>query len=359
MYIHGMNRIITSILVASATTGFAQPPTEIGYTGYTTLDPLNAANSAQAYPFISADGLRLYHTREVSGSNRINMATRASAADPFTDAGAAVLPGFAAENMGCTLSADELTIWFSSNSNIMRATRASIGSAFSTPELLTLTGVGSFPKSPTLTPDQEQLIVHSSSTVGVYARTGPTTYQFVSGISGAPAGMSTSKMSLDGLKLYFGATRNSIQWPHRMSRASLVEPFGNLEYLDIDFATGPFRFTQPHLSPDELLLFGTVNTQDLWQSNDLYSALGQSTASVPFAWKPVNMVHPNPATAAVFITGIDRPTPVVLYDALGREALQAVLQPAAPLDVSSLPNGAYLIRFADGELQPVRLVVEH
>ena len=76
------------------------------------LDEINIANAVDAYPWISTNGLRVYFTQNVEGTDRIVMAERSSANEPFQKPVALDLNMNEYGNMSCWLSNDELTIYF-------------------------------------------------------------------------------------------------------------------------------------------------------------------------------------------------------------------------------------------------------
>ena len=225
-----------TLFLASAffvfSTAQSQVPTAIAYSSVELLVAVNQPSAADAYVWLSADGLRLYYTKDIGAGNRLMLLTRPTVAAPF-GAAVAVLPDYGADQTSGSLSADELTLWFSSSNSIMRTTRANTAAAFNAPETLTIVGIGNYPKSPTLTPDEEQMVLHTSNGLDLLQRTGPAEYTVTGAIPSQPIDVSPAKMSHDGLRIYFSGPFGASYLPYRMSRASVSDAFSELEYLSL------------------------------------------------------------------------------------------------------------------------------
>lgn len=346
------------VLAMVAGQASAQTPTAIVYGNYAAIEGLNDTTTSQAYPWISADGLRLYHTRQVLGGNRIHLAARTSLDEAFTLPTTAVLPAFNEDQLGGSLSADELTLWFSSGSQIMRAQRTSIGGAFGTPQVITLNGLqGTNPKSPTVTPDGQELFVFTSAGMERLTRTNSTTYAGAGPLSGVPADMGPCKLSQDGLKIYFSATYAEVLRPHRMSRATLGQPFSDLQYLDGPAFVAPLRFVHPHLTPDEALLFGVVTPENTWSLNDLFSAGDPGATAVPTGWRKAEGPSPNPASDRFWMPDVDAPVDLTVQSANGTVVLRTRLGPDQVVRVDGLAEGVYWVRRHDRPAAAWRLVI--
>jgi hypothetical protein len=61
------------------------------------------------------------------------------------------------------------------------------------------------------------------------------------------------------------------------------------------------------------------------------------------------MIYPNPASDAIAIKNVETGSEVVLYDITGRNVMQLVTSSGDQMiDISSLSNGSYFVRIADG-----------
>lgn len=349
-YFGRMQRIhaITAV-VAILCANEVQPQTgsALSYSGLQPFNELNSPNGGDGYPWISADGLRLYFAQSGSPNIRILYTERSSIGAAWSSP-VDPLPLETGETSGAWLSQDELTIWFTTASNAVRkATRASTSDPFAAAISLTLTGVSGTLRCPSLTPDEEHLLLWRNSSNVVLERTAPNTYAQVSPLDmqGA-ASAGPCRLSANGLMVYFGASYGGVTRPHRMSRASLTDEFAELEYLSgSEFASG-YTWIQPILTPDESMLI-VVRGVSLWPDNDLYEAQGAISAGIAEAWEPVPLLHPVPADERV---AIELPAgwpsaQVRLMDVQGRIVLESAVYRAEGsfLDVRALPPGRYSV----------------
>lgn len=356
MKAHGIACITAAFICIGAE---AQTPSAIPYSDDRLLDEINTS-SADAYPWISADGLRIYYTRNTGGSNTLFMSQRATVADLFS-AGVALLPGYSGDEVGGWLSADELTLWFSSDQLIKRATRASLASAFGAPVTITLSGAGGYPKSPTLTPDEQELFVFTLSGVQRFVPSGANSYILAGNLVTGASNVGPAKLSHDGLRIYFSADLAGVPQPHRMERSGLSDAFSNLQYLAGDAFPAPFRHTQCHLTPDELILVGVRADQNMWSANDLFMAEGLDITGEEEHWLAAPLIHPNPAIGQAMLrlpgswTGAD----VTVMDAQGRICSRERLGSSdLVLSLGSLNPGVHTVTLEHaGQRRVERLVV--
>ncbi len=345
--------------IASALT--AQTPTPVIYSAVLTVDELNTAANADAYPWISGDGLRLYFTQEIVDDDRLWVASRASVDDPFGTA-VHLLPNEPIEQVSSWLSADELTLWFTSGNVVRKSVRASMSDPFGASVDLTLIGFSGTVKSPTLTPDEEQLIVYSAGNV-MLQRTGTNEYTQQSAVLTGATGTGPMKMSNDGLTTWFSAEHLGTRIPHRMTRASTTDVWSGLQYFAGSEFDASFGWIQPHLTPNGAILVGTRSSTGTWQGNDLFSALGDVLSAVAETWVDVPAVYPNPANDRISVAlpaGWPK-ADLQLIDATGRLCMQRTLQQQDPasLEVGSLRSGLYTVQLVFGtERISHRVVIE-
>ncbi len=206
-------------------------------------------------PRVSRDGLRLYYSEGIPEGGKwgqyaiIRTATRNSVTEQW-EKGRDLLELHVPKTADAspTFTADELTIiWMAKRPTpaapyrFFTATRASVEEPFSNErELPELAGLGAY----------------------------------------------NPHLSGDGLRVYFVAPRpdNGLNNIYRMTRASLSEPFGNIEHLD--GVSGPDAGgSSPHLSPDEKTIYfhgsrgGTLYESGIWVSywiEDPYAAAVES-----------------------------------------------------------------------------------
>ena len=190
---------------------------------FTAVDELSAlvySGGHVDYPWVSPDNLRMYYYRTEPGSvSRLKFTERASQSEPW-------LPGSNITELNVlgnvanpSLTADELTIAFASTMtggqggyDIWIATRADRNSPFE--DVMNMTQL------------------NSSANDG------------------------HSSIFSDGLTLYFASDRNGVGQLFKASRASLDEPFGNVEHLSFFDSPGT-SVLYPSPSSDGMALYFT------------------------------------------------------------------------------------------------------
>src|SRR5688572_25117245 len=90
------------------------------YDSIRAITELNTSN-ADAYPWISSDGLRIYYTSTLTTGQGLVTASRNSLSAPFGPA--SYLGGNFSTAISCWLTPDELTIFYTNGSSLFRATR--------------------------------------------------------------------------------------------------------------------------------------------------------------------------------------------------------------------------------------------
>ena len=285
-----MKTIMVLAAACLSAIAFAQTPSPITYGDLQLLSGLDSPSNGEGFPWISSDGLRLYYTQGPGGNNHLRLASRTSITDQFTSS-TVVLVGEAIDQTSCSLSADELTLWFTSFGAVRKATRATTAAPWGASQAINIIDTPTYSKSPTLTPDEQQMVLSLDVDNVIYLeRTGPMDYTYSGPVSSGVSGTGPCQMSADGLYLYFGATRNGHLIPHRMSRTSTTDPFGSTEYMeDAVFASGDNWF-QCHAIPDGTVLFGTRNNDGMWTGDHLFSATSSLGTGVPLTWAKVGQM---------------------------------------------------------------------
>jgi len=264
------------------------------------LTETNNAYGADAYPFVSGDGLRVYYVTE---SNYMKVASRTSVTGQFGTPG--YVSGLSTYlSRGCWLTPDELTIYFISTSGTLyRAVRTSRSLSFSYPSSVTLSGCPSgFISAPSLSPDENELLLFHSPTAGDsiirFVRSSSTLYTY----SGKVAAFSRTgevgpgQLSKDGLRFYVPVKTPTHQL-RAYSRASLSAAWD----AGMTVATTT-RVIHPTVTADESVMLFAYSSDNGWSNHDLYegrlswpSALRLIQVPSPtynrrptFAWRPVD-----------------------------------------------------------------------
>ncbi|MEZ4757801.1 MAG: T9SS type A sorting domain-containing protein [Flavobacteriales bacterium] len=338
----------------------AQEPTAVNYVGLEYMTALNDVNGGDGYPWLNADGTHLYYSRSTDAGIRTFYTERADASSPWS-APVDLLPLETGNTMGACLSPDELTIWFTSTSSqVRKATRTSITDPFSASSAVLLQGTSGTFNGPSLSPDGSYMTVLRFSAAIELERVAPDTYAYIGPLTmlGNPITNAT-RMSQDGLHLYFSASLGGVVRPHRMTRSSTSEPFGDPQYLaGTDFVSG-YPWLQAHLSADEQQLM-VVRGGSTWAVNELFYTNASATG-VEELWAPRSFLFPTPASQQVTVElPAHWPSGTLqVWDARGALALQQKLTEATTtVPVNHLPAGPYQARLQHGtEVLHLRLMV--
>lgn len=239
---------------------------------------INTSNH-ETLPFLSNDGKTLYFTR--SGSYwEIYQATRAGASGPFTSVTKALAHGSEYHVIGPWVSPDNLRMYYHSESSQWRlrvSTRASVSDPWTAGTVIS--GLSSFnaPQTPKLSQDELTIVFGAASTDGgsggydLWIATRLDTSSSFGSIRNLSEINSTASdgspfLAPDGLALYFNSIRNGTNQLFKATRASLSDPFGNLEHLS--FFDSTYGVSAPSLSADGSILFFAKGNSD--GTSDIY-----------------------------------------------------------------------------------------
>lgn len=321
------------------------------------LDEINT-NNADAYPWISPDGLRLYFTQ---GS--FKMASRTNIDSLFGNI--EVLPlqvdGFPISSW---LTNDELEIFYSVNSvtsTLYHAIRDSIGAAFSSPTIVQLSGLDlDFLSGPSLTQDKSQLFLYSSDNeddIHVFEQINTNNYIFSHTLDFANP--QPGQLTKNSLGYYVTSESFDLYSSYRNSVDSTFNSFIPLEGI----VNSSNLETQPTLSENEEFMVFVTSLNDSWGSNDLYIARGKCTPThVEQAHQYQITIRPIPASSNLNINIENEVIKQVnLYDVLGKYVLsQTQKNNQINIDVQNLPPGVYFcqINLKSGHSTTRKIVIE-
>ena len=244
---------------------------------------INNADTCEAYPFLSADGLRLYFTSDrEEGFGKIFFCNRNSLTENFgtpRQLSKQLPDGFYA----ATLTADELTLYCCNNGEIYKTTRKSLHDDFSKPLKLTDFEDG-WKFAPAISSyGNELILVKSKDTKDelVHYRKNPTGIFIEVNSIKAPGDNEPDpgQFSKDGLSFYISFEQKKAdsaeeddehqfkQTIIKYYRNSVTENF--IKYDEIPELNVDLRNHQPTMNGDETI-FIVVNTgKDSWSENDL------------------------------------------------------------------------------------------
>lgn len=242
---------------------------------------INFADTCEAYPFLSSDGLRLYFTTDrESGFGRLYFCSRKSVNENFGEPGplsVKLTDGYYA----ATLTADELTLYCCKNGEIYKTTRKSLNDNFKEPQVVNGFAEG-WKFAPAISPDGNEIMIilgeekkdeaihYRKNTKGVFEETDRLKPV-------EETELDPGQFSKDGLSFYMSYEKGHTpeydadapiqQIIVRYKRNSTSDKFifaEEVEALNIDR-----RNHQPTMNADETI-FIVVNTdKDVWSENDL------------------------------------------------------------------------------------------
>ncbi len=267
---------------------------------------LNIKGKAEAYPFLSADGLRLYFTsdREGPGTGNLFISTRKTIYDPFDNPkilDAKLMQGYYAG----TFTGDELTVYMHKDGNIYVARRNSLSAPFSEPEMVK--GISDNDVfAPAISPDGKELIVVANNNPDITLTYRKIRYnEFeksdILPIPAAEEGEEKSEpgpgqFSKDGLSYYFSLENNGKTTIWRYSRPKAGDRFVDLEKMSIKVNGLPVN-TQPAVNGDGSILIYVSSPSHTWEDDDLVlvNDLEKQTAA-PEQFTSVQKNENNPVT---------------------------------------------------------------
>ncbi len=133
------------------------------YTAIRPLEEVNDPNVSDSYPWLSADGLRIYFTKQHGSKITFYVANRTATEGTF---GKPVEMGITLpkvnNNMSCYLSSDEKEIYALSGEVIYYAARKTTKDKFGVPVEIANTGATGYLSGITLTDDASEMFVYNS-----------------------------------------------------------------------------------------------------------------------------------------------------------------------------------------------------
>ena len=289
------------------------PDIIVKYDSIRALTEINSSSQAEAYPWISSDGLRLYYTKSISSSiNKIYYADRKSITDTFTNIIPISLNSDTSSVISCWLTNDELNIYYLVNKtgntrNLYHATRNSLNDNFSNPIIVSLLGnVHGLLVGPSLTPDLGQLYIFSNNNnIYILNKISDNIYSLSDSLK-FPTGytIKPGQLTPGGLTFYLSLDSSKSDLIYFYKRNSILDKFNDVFYLKNNLINDTlFRNHQPSLSSSGNCLVFTRSTLNLWTSNDLfiaYNISGSSLIDQKLETTSVS-IFPNPSTNIVNI----------------------------------------------------------
>ena len=251
--------------------------TTFSYSNVRALTEINDPLTADAYPWISPDGLRLYYTSGVN-NNQLMFTQRPNATSNFVTP--TLIPISTASLSSCWLSNNELDAYVCTVSSLYFTHRNSVSSTFNTPVTISLTGAPSYStiKGASLNNLQDVLFVtlfSTSTIIAEFARTSSTSFAYVRTLS-LPPGYEPriGQLSKDELTYFVGTKYNSFDpLLCQLTRTSASVAFDANSFQQIQGINDlNFSNNQPSMSDNLEWVAFVRNDTNLWAANELYLA---------------------------------------------------------------------------------------
>jgi hypothetical protein len=248
---------------------------------------LNTPSEAEALPYLSSDGLRLYYTSSQEGDGRIYISQRKTTDDNFPR-GNPLSKNLPDSFIGSTLTNDELEIYVSDAWHAYYSKRRTKNEDFPFPALIGDIGDCSRIR-PAVSPNGEELIIvydalcdtslrgKGKDSIRLFARDKTGEFHrkgFLNFPRNCEAGV--GQFSKDGLNYYTTVTQRWYDYDKgwqdstiilKYSRASLSSDFGNYEIINPDFeGQKPKQIT---FNGDGTIMIGVRSSYWEWKKNDL------------------------------------------------------------------------------------------
>lgn len=331
------------------------------FTNVRELQEINDNYQADAYPWLSYDGFRLYFTKAVGSLpvNQIMVSSRATAGDPFSAIHAIIdAPGY---SLLCPwLDSTELTMYLSVRITLgnlttilQRSTRPSIDSMFTELHQIYLIGdsLSGATMAPTLTQNQDELYMWAGKNldrIHQYRKTGTDTFTYVHEIS-MPAGTRTgpARLSHDGLNLFLDIIGSPYYGIYQLSRKSLNDTFSLSTAVHVFAQPENYFAGHPAVSGNLKEMVFVISKDDNW-ANDQLNIAYRTTTALPFSTQHQSGVtlYPNPAHDVINLSGVSANAHVSIYTISGRLIERFI---GNGHDCSHLEPGLYMVGIMESD----------
>lgn len=253
------------------------------------LTELNNSLQADAYPWISNNGLNLYYISEDLNDNvdKLVHSSRSNINEFFSTPQTLSINSSVNDNSSPWLTEDELDIYFiirKTNgtmwTTLYHAERSSTNEDFSNKTIVNLLGdISGNLFSPSLTMDMEKLYIYNSNSdtqnILIFDKVVDNEYQLVDTLN-IPDGYKPGpgKIGQDDLKYYLPLTdidKNVALYVY--NRESIEDSFDSVYYLNNEIINNSeFRNVLSSISKDGNYFVFVRSSDDSWSSTDLYIA---------------------------------------------------------------------------------------
>ncbi|MDX1912558.1 MAG: T9SS type A sorting domain-containing protein, partial [Saprospiraceae bacterium] len=336
------------------------------------LTEINNPFAADAYPWLSSDGLRLYFTKQNNGE-QLSLAKRNNLQSPFQMPVNVPLPDFGASLTSCWLSENELGVYFCGGGQLYYSSRQSLNDGFTSYVPVTLLGLKpEFLAGASLNEAGTELFLytytHPNGYISQYAKVAEHAFLFQRYLTLPDGyGANPGQLSKDDLSIYFGLQVDSVNRViARMTRPTPVDTFA-LETLELipGVSQDGIYNAMPTLSADEKWMVFVRATADAWEANEL--CITQCDSNLVSVFAPETgrwSVYPNPTNNVVYITGPLEGELRADIISIGGAIIQSetldVVASNRELHLGNLPVGLYFLKlYSDNQVLGVKKLVKN
>ncbi len=246
---------------------------------------LNTASSAEAYPFISNDGLRLYYTSGKEDRGGIYFAVRKSINDSFRTS-LRLSKSLPDKFVAGTLTSNELEIYMWDLWRVYFSKRETINDLFPTPTFIS--ELGDNHRTPAISPNGEELVAVFNSLSEPDKNSIDSIRVFKKDMSGRfrriytlnyPRGFrpGPGQFSKDGLCFFISINKQIYEYGKvpfdsicslMYKRSSLQETFTGYEFIFEDL-TNENRPDQISFTLERKIMIGVLSIKNRWNKNNL------------------------------------------------------------------------------------------
>jgi len=330
------------------------------------LSEINSPDSADAFPWISPDGLRLYYNKH----QKIYLAERKSITDSFSFIQPLKLNQKYSEYFSPWLTNNELNIFFVERNTytIHHAKRNSRFEDFSNDTIVKLQGdIAGFISGMSFTQDLKQLFLfraYPTYHIAIFKLINEDEYILINTLK-IPSNYISGpgQLSKDDLSYYLSLEDTSKKcFIFFYKRNNVNESFDSLFYLNNKLVNDSnSRIFQPTLSENGNIIVFTRNYIDTWEGNDLYIAYNSSLSVNDLSKNKNNSgqtevlsLYPNPTDFQICINlsnSTNKNVKVQIINSLGNIVFtkqELITDDKLIINTANFPSGLYFCTIKAG-----------
>jgi hypothetical protein len=324
----------------------------VNFENVRSLNEINDDHLADAYPWISSDGLRIYYTKEFSDRNELVATERKDYDSDFSVP--FIVPTGDVRPTSCWLSENELSVYISDINDLYYLKRTGTSSDFELPIKINLNGAPNYTSltGPSLNESQDELFIslmevgEKNWKIARFIRSSERSFLFEKYIE-LPLDLIPviGQLTNDGLSFCVSVKDNEgYSKFYRLSRTSFKGDF-NLNSFQEVIGLNQYGglIGQPSISSNMEWLVGVQNSVGWWQDNDLFIAHQDVFTQMDEHSLSLNLkVYPNPSSGSINIVCGEANVRVEIFSVLGRQ-IDSFTSSSALVNYQIEEEGMYMI----------------